>query len=105
VVRDIQPGVGGNGNERNAELTAQHGPKEIAMDRTLEIMQAFTTIQAAATPEAISESHAAGVAAAHAAIAAKEASFIMDENNFNEVQNSYAIGWNSTWSSAKPSNA
>lgn len=48
------------------------------MDRTVEIMQAFAAIQAAATPEAISESHAAGVAAAHAAMAAKDASFMMD---------------------------
>lgn len=74
------------------------------MDRTVEIMQAFTAIQAAATPEAINESHAAGVAAAHAAMAAKDASFIMDENNFNEVRNAYAVGWNSTLSAAKPSN-
>lgn len=75
------------------------------MDRTVEIAKAFAEMRAAATPEAIEAEHAAGVAAAQAAMAAKEAFFVMDENNFNELQNAYAIGWNSTWLAAKPSNA
>jgi hypothetical protein len=75
------------------------------MDRTKDIAQAFAEMRAAATPEAIEAQRAAGVAAAQAAMAAKESLFAMDENNLNELQNAYAIGWNSTWCAANPSNA